>query len=488
MKNKASIITKNLLFISGGRGLEFLLGIGFIVLIARYLGAQKFGEFAFIRSVGIVAAPLISWGTLPILIREISINRKKIITLIPNAFALHSFIAFGLLVAIIVVFQLFPQVSSEIRNCVYLVIIWQTFICMQRSILSVFLAVEQAFFSSFLDILTRFILIGMYVAVIITDLKMIGLFWAAVFAYGVGLAVSYALFYRKGFRLTLSINKKSILWLIKESYILFISQLIIQVYTQINIFLLKIFSMVGEIAFYQVPQRIIEPLRILPRSLMLAFIPTLSILGHNKNKKRNLLKYYKKIIKNIVACALPICICVTMFAEAIISILFGQEFMGAVIPLQISIWTIIFFSINVTQATILTSSNNQNVLFIGNGCCLIVNIILSVLLIPRYVAVGASVSMVCAMLCLIFVNAYFIRKRLGRVRVDYVAVGRLFFSGLGMWVMIYSLKNGVLGLILIPLTTIVYFSILFFIRFFTIDEIDVFKGMIKKISYKLGLS
>jgi O-antigen/teichoic acid export membrane protein len=348
-------------------------------------------------------------------------------------------------------------------------------------------ATERVIYRTLLDSAMRLLTVIMFGLVIVADLKMKGLFQAAALVYCSGFIMSCVLINRKGFLMEWKIDKASILYLIKESHMLMISQFIVQGYTQVNIIVLKMFSMVEQISFYQIPQRIIEPFRLLPRSLMMAYLPSLSILGNDKNNRIALVKVYTSLLKNITTCGLLICICAVMFAKTIVFLFFGKEFMGAVIPLQISIWAIIPFSINTVQMSLLTASRNQNILYVGNGCCLIVSAIMGIILIPRYGAIGASMAIIISSITLVLVNAYFLRDRIGRASIEWPAVFRLLFSSLALWTVIWSLKSYIPDLALFPIGIIVYGSILFWLKFFTTDEIDVISGMVKSLLFRTGL-
>jgi len=71
-------------------------------------------------------------------------------------------------------------------------------------------------------------------------------------------------------------------------------------------------------------------------------------------------------------CSFPLCIFVTIYAKPIISFLFGNEFVGATIPFQICIWTLIALFINILNENILTAQKRQKLLLISNSLCLFI--------------------------------------------------------------------------------------------------------------------
>ena len=60
-----------------------------IILIARYLGVEEFGKYAFVRGIGIVVTVIIAWANLMIIIREVAVDRAKASVILTSALVLH---------------------------------------------------------------------------------------------------------------------------------------------------------------------------------------------------------------------------------------------------------------------------------------------------------------------------------------------------------------------------------------------------------------
>ena len=488
MKDKSSVVAKNSLIISIGRISEFLFGMIALILVARYLGAKDFGVYAFIRGIGIVVTPIIACGTFMVLIREISVDKEKTSVFLSSAFILHIFLyIFVLLITTACIF-LFIDIQSDTAICIYLVLTSQALFVMQRSVSSVFLAFEKPIYDSIVTIFTRIISVLFIIIVIFSDLEMIGLFSALTIVYFIGFSVAWILLSRKFYAPKAILNIQTISLLLKESWPLSISNLIIQGYMYINVFMLQVFSGPVQISFYQIPQRTIEPFKILPRSIMTAFLPTFSILGRSKNMSRDLLVTYQRILKYLMVCFFPLCIFLTIYASPIVLLLFGKEFSGAVIPLQISIWTLIVFSLNILQENTLTALMKQKVLIVSNSCCLLVVFLLGLYLISHYAAVGASIAIACGSLCMFALNYIFIFKYLGQVNLHSISIRPIFFSSAVMWILATTLSGYINFILLIPFALALYISMIIYLKTFSTQEIDLFKGIIQKMRYKFSFS
>jgi O-antigen/teichoic acid export membrane protein len=487
MKSKAGLVAKNSAIILVGKGSGFLFSIVSVILIARYLGAEVFGEYAFIRAVGIVATPLIACGTSQILIREMSVDKERAPVLLFSAFILEILSCICVLFITRAFIFILPETERTVTVCIYLVLIAQTLFIMQGTVCSVFYAAEKVIYETIITIFTRILSLLAVIIVIFFNLKLVGLFGALIIAYLTGFLVSCFMLTRNFFTPKPVFNLRTTLFLLKESYPLSISNIITQAYLYINVFVLKFFYSPVQISFFQIPQRVIEPLKILPRSVMGAILPTFAQLGRAAETRERLLSMYHRLLKYIMICSSPICILATIYAASIISSLFGREYLGAVIPFQISIWTIIFFFINIMHESVLTALMKQKLLMISNGLCLFVNFLLGIILVPKYAAVGASVAMACGAFCLCVLNFYFIFKYLGEVKFLLIAIPPI-IGGAIMWFLINSLSGDINMVFLILFSLAAYIGMLFSSKTFTPGEIDIFKTAVQKTMCRFGLS
>jgi O-antigen/teichoic acid export membrane protein len=81
---------------------------------------------------------------------------------------------------------------------------------------------------------------------------------------------------------------------------------------------------------------------------------------------------------------------VTFFAKPIIIILFGPEYLPAVIVLQVYIWSSIGFFLGMAVSQYLLAENKSSFIFYINVFAMVVNIGLNLILIPTYGLLGAA--------------------------------------------------------------------------------------------------
>ena len=84
------------------------------------------------------------------------------------------------------------------------------------------------------------------------------------------------------------------------------------------------------------------------------------------------------------------------FPERIITIFYGKDFLSSSPALCVLIWAEVFVFMGVVNNSILISANKQKIDPIFTGTSALVNIILNLILIPKYSYTGAAVASLIA--------------------------------------------------------------------------------------------
>jgi len=297
-------------------------------------------------------------------------------------------------------------------------------------------------------------------------------------ANAVGLLLAFSILTHKFVRPKWSIKFEIIIYLLKESYPVAISTLLSQGYTYIYVFLLKAFRDLVQVSLFQVPQRIITPLMLLPRSFLMAFVPTLSRLGANSDSYSSLEYVYRQTLKYILILTLPVCICGSIYAPRIILLLFHENFAGAIASFKILIWAILPLFLNGLLDFLLTSIREQRVLIISNGLCFLMSCTLGLILVRKYGYWGASWASLVSYFGLLIVNFYFTTKYVGFIPIHRIVI-RPLLSGSVMCVILMSLVNRVNMVFAVTAGILIYFALLFLFKTFTAIEIEMFRSIIK---------
>lgn len=416
-------IAKNSFFIFISRIVENGAGLVIVVLVANYLGVQNFGEFSFIRAVAFVLSPLVAFGSMRIIIREISVAKDHTAEILTAGFALNLLMTATVAVIVTGVLKAFDLQSSAGIASIYLAIFAQACLAMKSTINAGLFAHEIAKFAALSNILNRLLVIAAVILVIWLNQNLLMLFVVLACANLGGLLIAFFILkvtrIWTGRKVNLLAN---ISFLLKESYPIAIVVFMVQGYTYVNTFFLRFFQDNWHVAMFESSQRIIIPLSMISTSVFLGFVPTLSRLGKHVESHERLLRVCETTLKFSLLIAFPICAFVAVASDQIILTIYNDDFAPAAKSLRILIWIIVPLFANGLLTFVLTSLYKQRLLLISNTLCFIVNAVLSWILVKDFGFTGVCFSVLIAYIVLFGVNFYFISVHLGRINLASITI------------------------------------------------------------------
>jgi O-antigen/teichoic acid export membrane protein len=190
------------------------------------------------------------------------------------------------------------------------------------------------------------------------------------------------------------------------------------------------------------------------------------------SSKDSLKLIYERYFKYMVIIGIPLGVGTTILANNIILLIFGPEFTKSIIALQILIWSIVTTFVGATFVQLLQVINKQIIITKISAICVVINILLNLVLIPKFSYIGASVATVVTEMILV---GYIILSthKMGYGITYKVALKDLYkviFAALIMGIFLWYFKE--LNLfVLIILGALLYFVILYFNR--GIDKVDI---------------
>ncbi len=189
-------------------------------------------------------------------------------------------------------------------------------------------------------------------------------------------------------KLTLRLDKDYLKTIIKESLPLVFSSFMIAIYYNLDMVMLGYMKPERDVGIYSAAYKIFLA-GIIPISLVLnSFFPSLSKIGLNKSFE------FRKIIKQyaffMFGTGIVICMFIFFDADLIVNLIFGKQYTNAEAPLLILALNILVISVNVFLGNPLIAWGKQKHYSFAVAFGALANIILNILLIPKYTYVGAA--------------------------------------------------------------------------------------------------
>lgn len=251
---------------------------------------------------------------------------------------------------------------------------------------------------------------------------------------------------------------------LKPVLIFFSMACAITVYTNLDLIMLGFMRNDAEVGYYHAAIRIKEILLAVITSLGAVLLPRLSYYIQNQMLEE-FRKTTKKAINFVFLAASPLMIYFLIYAESGILLLSGADFMGAVLPLQILMPTLLLIGLtNLLGMQILVPLGREKVVLYSVIAGAVIDLILNAFLIPKLGPVGAAIGTLVAEVIVLVVQLIGLRKdnmseAFRRVQYWKIFLGILAGCAVSFWVLFLDLGS---------LFTLLISAVLFFAAYFAV--------------------
>jgi len=442
---------------------------------ARYLGAEGYGILSLALSITGIFGILADLGLNTLMVREVARNKELADTYISNTFLMKmvlSILTFGLMFSVVNIIGY----SSTVSTVIYLITFSVILNAFTGVLNAVFQANEKMEYVSVSTILSSAaMLVGTAVGIYYHyDV----IYFAMLYIISYGLVFIYiSIMYLWKFSLP-KIHIDMSFWkpTIKEAWPFGITSLSGTLYTYIDSIMLSIIQGNTVVGWYSAAYRLMLITLFIPNTVNTAIFPVMSRFYTSSRDSLNLM--YERYFKYMLIIGIPMGFGTTILADKIIMLIFGSGYSQSVLALQILIWTMVFTFAGASFVQLLQSVNRQIVITKISIICVLINILLNLVLIPRYSYIGASFATLLTEVVLV---AYIISTsyKLG-YGIPKKTVLKDFFKVLGatlimsMFLIFFKDLN---LFILIILAMIVYFISLYLLK--GVDNVDM--ALIKEL-------
>jgi O-antigen/teichoic acid export membrane protein len=380
---------KNTSWLFAEKILRMIVGLFVGIWVARYLGPEQFGLFSYAQSfVGLFVA-IAGLGLDGIIVRELVKDESKRDALLGTAFRLKVIGAFLVLIALAVAVNQSQQDSLT------------TLLIFTIASATVFQSFNVIDFYFQAKVLSKYVVYANIISLLISSIIKVGLILNEApllyFAYSVlfdsfVLACGFIYFYRHN-KLLLSgwyFDKKLAKGLLKDSWPLILSGLVISIYMKVDQIMIKEMISVEAVGQYAAAVKISEAWYFIPMVIASSLFP--AIIDAKKQSEAlyyaRLQKLYDLMVWMAIAIALPM----TFLSDWVVNLLYGEQYNQAGSVLMIHIWTGVFVFLGVASGKWFTTENLQMLAFRRTFYGMVMNVVLNFILIPKYGAQGAAVA------------------------------------------------------------------------------------------------
>ena len=369
------------------KGVRLVAGFVVGVLVARHLGPEQFGQLSYVQSFVVLLASVATLGLDDIVIRELVKNPERRDLLLGTTFFLK-------IVGTILLFGVLGLANRLTSNDAFTAML--IFLLASGIVFQIFNVIEFYFrakvlsrFSVFANIISLSVFSLLQIVLVFKKAGVLA-FISAFVVQNCILAWGYLYFYRKqGLSIwTWSFDKSLAKKLLKDSWPLILSGLVIMIHMRIDQVMIKKMLGIQNVGFYAVAVMLSEAWYFIPIIVSNSLFPAI-ISG----KERGPVVYYERLeglFFLLSWTALIIILPVTFFSGPIIHFFYGENFAPAAGVLSIHIWNVLFVFLGVAKGRYMMAENIQWLSSIYSSLGAVLNIWLNYLLIPSMGIQGAA--------------------------------------------------------------------------------------------------
>jgi O-antigen/teichoic acid export membrane protein len=275
---------------------------------------------------------------------------------------------------------------------------------------SIFIALERAEYEALLLILSRLLLLGGIILCVLLNIKIPGVMVSHLVAGLITLWLGSYLCKKLFFSPVWAIDFKKVKDLFREAIPFAIGAIMGEIF--FNIDTVMISKMVGleSVGYYNAAYKLSFSGVLLANTVTLAAYPHFS--KQWLEDRESVFRVFEKVFKILTVSSIAFSLPATLLSADIIGFVFGPEYNQSIRLFQILVWSLPgLFLMHLTGRT-LDAIGEQRFSAKTMSFCVLMNIILNLILILKFGAIGAAIAMVFTSFVVVMIHMYRLRRRM----------------------------------------------------------------------------
>ncbi len=377
----------------------------FAAFMARFLGAETLGQYAFAVTVMWAFIIITNFGLGTLLTRDVSRDPTTTNRLFNTTLWLRIGLfaaGFPVLLVVLLVWSQFDPVTLEPVTVYTIVLLALGLIPsnLADAVTAIFRAYEKLEVPALVATIATFVKVTVGAAILLTGGGIIGLAGTSIITNIVTLVLLTWLMVRMVYRPTLQRESLATRSMLSEAFPLMMNEFLATAFFRIDQLVLKPIRGNFEAGYYNVAYKFIDGLLILPSAFTLAIFPVMS--RYAQGQKDSLLRATVLSLRWLVMLALPISLLTTRYADPIVLAFGGTEYLPfSSITLRLLIWFLPFSFVNSLVQYVLIAAGQQRQLTRAYLWALLFNVVANLIAIQFLGLYGAAIVTVISEVALL---------------------------------------------------------------------------------------
>jgi len=479
MPEKITNIAKNTSYFTLALILQKVISFTYFTLIARALGPEDLGKYYFAISFAAIFSILTDLGQTNLLTREIAKAKREANNLFGAVLGVKLPLA-AATALIIIALANFLGYSELTRALIY----FSTICIVLDSFTATFFSVSRGFhnlkYESLAAVVFQLIVLSFGLSVIKLNLGLVWLIGSLVLASIFNFSYSLTIV-AKTWKLSLKpiFDWRLVKLVLRLSLPFGIYAIFQKVYSYFDTVLLATLAGDYYVGIYQISFKIVNAIQFLPLAFVASLYPAMS--AYWLDNRQQLAITFERAMNYLIIISLPISGGVIMLADKII-LIFKSGYGEAILPLQLSIAALLFMFTAYPVGSLLNACDKQKLNTVIMGLTVLASVILNLILIPKFQAVGASLAVLLSSIFMLVLGLIQVPKIIEyRAKKILAVLGKSLLASALMIILIIYLKNYLNIILIVPLAGALYFAVLFFLKGFSREDLtSVYQSFNKK--------
>jgi O-antigen/teichoic acid export membrane protein len=377
----------------------------FVLYLAKAIGKVEYGKFEFAMSVGYLVGMFFELGGNMILTKHVARNYYRSIYF---AFRIRLISIIGTLLVFYTFLFVF-NIYQDIRLYIVYTSIGLAFSSLMNLYFAFFRGIRKMNYEAFTLIFQKILFVILALVLIYSDKSGSKAMLGFMISMVIGFLIILFFFKKNELRYVHNEIKQEINFknYIKDVFTLALVEVFSNIYYKLNQVIIEHFRGFEEVGVYGVAYKIVEVFINFPSILLIVLFPAFAKLAIDNLK--NFKIQFDRILIILFICGILSCIISWFLGETIFSLI-GKDYDKSYIILRYLTLPMFFLFPNflITQGLIALDKNIifATILFTA----LVLNIIISIILVPLYGAVGSAISIGICEFVIFISGYYFIRK------------------------------------------------------------------------------
>ncbi len=402
--NKVANIAKNTSYLTLALIIQKVISFSYFILLARFLGLEVLGQYYTAISFTTIFAIFIDLGFGNALTREVAKDQAR------AAQWLRTVLFLKLLLAAATVILSLGVAGFAYSRFLLVLISISVLSMVLDSFTNTFFAVARGFhnlkYESIAAVIFQLIVLTLGVLAMFLDCSLPAMLGILVIASVFNFLYSASVVKRY---LHLSIkplwNKEIALRIFNISWPFALYNIFQRLFTYLDSLLLGFIAGYGQVGLYQIAFKLIFALQFLPMAFTASLYPAMS--AYWLNNKEQLRVSFERALNYLLIISLPIIFGIFALADKVLPLFkAGPE---AIWPLRVSILAIFFIFLNFPVGSLLNACDRQRRNTLNMAIATVFSVALNLLLIPRWQALGASVTVLASNALMFILGLFSIR-------------------------------------------------------------------------------